>query len=58
VFPNPVSNVYVIGVRLLREARSDGLLRCKEALLRLGCVMEPPGSPLVRSWQCMIPQFS
>lgn len=34
VFPYPVSSIYVVGMRLLREARPHGLLGREEAILR------------------------
>ena len=41
VLPNPVSGVHMVGVRLLGEPRSSGLLGGEEALLGLGDFMEP-----------------
>ena len=38
---NPVSDVHVVGVRLLGEPRSSGLLGGEEALLGLGYFVEP-----------------
>lgn len=58
VFPNPVSRLYMIGMRLLVEARAHGLLCRKEARLRLGYLVEPPRCLFIRPWHCTIPQLS
>src|SRR5208283_2982749 len=57
VLTNPVSRVHVVGVRLLGEPRSSGLLGGEEALLGLGCFMEPSSGFFIRSWHCIIPQL-
>jgi len=58
VLPNPVSRIYVVGMRLLREARPDGLLGREETLLRLSYIIEPSGGLFVGSWHGIIPQLS
>jgi hypothetical protein len=48
VLTDPVSGVHMIGVRLLAEPRTNGLLGSEEALLGLGNFMEPSGQLLCR----------
>jgi len=55
---NPVSGVHVVGVRLLGEPRSSGLLGGEEALLGLGYFMEPSGGFFIRSGHYIFPQLS
>jgi hypothetical protein len=49
VLTNPVSDVHVVGVRLLGEPRSSGLLGGEEALLGLGYFVEPSSGFFIRS---------
>src|ERR1700751_2296293 len=55
---NPVSGVHMVGVRLLGEPRSSGLLGGGEGLLGMGHFMEPAGGFFMRSWHCIFPQLS
>src|SRR5579864_5238216 len=58
VLTNPVSGVYMVGVRLLGEPRASGLFGGEEALLGLGHFMEPSRSFFIRSWHYIFPQLS
>jgi hypothetical protein len=58
VLPNPVSRMYMVGVRLLCETCSDGLFGCEEALLRLRYLAKPSGGLFVRSRHCTYPRLS
>jgi hypothetical protein len=42
VFPNPVSGLHVVGMRIFGKSGRLGLLRSEKALLLLGELEEPP----------------
>ena len=49
VLANPVSGIHMVGVHLLGEACTDGLLGREEPLLRLRYFPEPPSGLFIRS---------
>jgi hypothetical protein len=57
VLANPISGVHVVGMRLFREPRANGLLGGKEALLGLGYLVELVRGFFVGSRHTYSPNF-
>ena len=58
VFPDPVSGLHVVGMRIFGKSGRLGLLRSEKALLLLGELEEPPRRFSVRLGHCTILQLS